>query len=67
MVTFEVSDLSMTKVNLTLDYILFQTEQIASPTNDFPFLFPFFRGRKRFVSEGDGGRIKPVNLLARDF
>lgn len=25
------------------------------------------RGRKRFVSEGDGGRIKPVNLLSRDF
>lgn len=25
------------------------------------------RGRKRFVSEGDGGRIKPVNLNARDF
>ncbi|XP_058445328.1 programmed cell death protein 4 [Malaya genurostris] len=25
------------------------------------------RGRKRFVSEGDGGRIKPVNLCARDF
>ncbi|XP_053690201.1 programmed cell death protein 4 [Sabethes cyaneus] len=25
------------------------------------------RGRKRFVSEGDGGRIKPVNLSARDF
>lgn len=25
------------------------------------------RGRKRFVSEGDGGRIKPVNLNAREF
>uniref|UniRef100_U5ER32 Programmed cell death protein 4 n=1 Tax=Corethrella appendiculata TaxID=1370023 RepID=U5ER32_9DIPT len=25
------------------------------------------RGRKRFVSEGDGGRIKPVNLAVRDF
>lgn len=25
------------------------------------------RGRKRFVSEGDGGRVKPVNLSARDF
>lgn len=25
------------------------------------------RGRKRFVSEGDGGRIKPVNLNSRDF
>ncbi|XP_055585669.1 programmed cell death protein 4 [Uranotaenia lowii] len=25
------------------------------------------RGRKRFVSEGDGGRLKPVNMNARDF
>jgi len=25
------------------------------------------RGRKRFVSEGDGGHIKPVNMQIRDF
>lgn len=31
------------------------------------FFLSFYRGRKRFVSEGDGGHIKPETLNYRDW